>query len=124
MKYLKRKDVIEKFNNQTLIFSVKKNKSGTYRVYVDNTPTIYHASGGGYDKESSAIAELINDLIGAQDYKNAYTGKRRGKRYISNGIGVRAVKEALKVIGVKLELVEENTKERIYSLTVPAEKLV
>jgi len=84
-------------------FYTKYSNRGTNRIFLNDEPTSFYASGSGYDLESAVLAELINEVVGKRDYKNAYTGGTNGKRTISNGIGVSSVINAFNVIGGKLE---------------------
>jgi len=86
-------------------FHIKYTNSGC-RIWIGSNKTKYYAGGYGYDKESSVLAKMINDLIGKKNYGNAYTGRFNiGKRFLSSGIGFEAIKQALNNIGIKLEKV-------------------
>ena len=49
-------------------FEIIFSNSGTARIYINDRKTKYTASGYGYDKVSSVIASMINDLIGKHLY--------------------------------------------------------
>lgn len=117
MSYLKRKEIVDILNERKgkLKFHIKF-KNGNARVIINGEKTKYYAGGYGYDKASSAISELINDLLGAMNYKNSYTGSRYGIRMLSNGIGIDAVINALETIGSYLELIYLGDDFNVYEL--------
>jgi len=117
MSYLKKEDIIEmlNINKGKLKFHIKF-RNGNVRIVINNEKTKYYAGGYGYDKASSAVSELINDLLGEMDYRNAYTGSRSGIRMLSNGIGIDAVINALDAIGSKLDIVYIGDDFNVYEL--------
>jgi len=106
MSYLNREDIIGILNLKKgkLKFHTKF-RNGNPRIYINSMKTKYYAGGSGYEKSSSVIAMLINDLLGSIDYKNAYTGSRSGIRMLNSGIGIDTVINALDTIGAKLVIV-------------------
>ena len=106
MSYLKKEDIVEilNINKGKLKFHIKF-RNGNQRIIINGEKTKYYAGGYGYDKASSVVSELINDLLGAMDYRNAYTGSRSGIRMLSNGIGIDAVINALDAIGSNFDII-------------------
>ena len=117
MSYLKRKEIVDILNERKgkLKFHIKF-RNGNQRIYINNMKTEYYAGGHGYEKSSSVISMLINDLLGAMNYKNAYTGSRSGIRMLSNGIGIDAVINALENIGSHLEFIYYGDSFDVYEL--------
>jgi hypothetical protein len=59
-------------------FEIVYSKNGIARIYAGDRKTKYTASGYGYDKKSSVLATMINDLIGVQAYDESIYGNRAG----------------------------------------------
>jgi hypothetical protein len=90
--------------------------TGTTRIWLCDRKTKYTASGYGYDKESSVIAHLINDLIGLQDYDAKEYGNYKG--FLSGGTGFDAIKSSFEsVTGNKLERLYTGKNSNVYSIT-------
>jgi len=94
-------------------FHIKYTNSGC-RIYINESKTKYYVGGWGFDKESSVIAEMVNDLIGTKDYGAMYTGAYTGERLLSYGLGFESVKNALEYIGVKLEKIYSGDNFDVY----------
>ena len=85
-------------------FDVVYSNNGVARIYIGNRRTQYSASGCGYDKESSVIALMINDLIGEQKYKKGVYGHYNG--LLHGGTGFSSIKESFETKkGCKLECI-------------------
>ena len=54
--------------NEGFKFEIIFSNSGVARIYINDRKTKYNADGYGYDKTSSVIASMVNDLIGEQPY--------------------------------------------------------
>ena len=123
MRYITKKEIKDFIKkNKVIVFEVRRGRTGCHRIYIDGKPTVYYAGGGGYDKTSAVISTLINDIVGKRDYGNVYTGRRGGgARYISDGIGVSALKDAFAAIGGKLEELG-NDKYKLYFTGIELEK--
>lgn len=96
-------------------FEIVFSNSGTARIYINDRKTKYTANGGGYDKTSSVIASMINDLIGKQPYDSTIYGntgnyKKEGETefFLSGGVGFSSIKESF-------ESIEGNKLDSIYS---------
>ena len=87
------------------------------RIYINDRKTKYNAGGYGYCKESSVIAEMINDLIEVQAYNPEVYGNRNGL-LSQGGVGVSSLQESLKSIGVKLEQIYSGKNSNVYSLNL------
>lgn len=59
------KEVFNEYGrNKEFKFEILFSNSGVARIYINDRKTKYVAGGYGYDKVSSVIATMINDLIG------------------------------------------------------------
>lgn len=86
-------------------FEIIFSNSGVARIYINSRKTKYNASGCGYDKTSSVIASMVNDLIGLQPYNSAIYGnsgnyKKEGETefYLSGGVGFSSIKDSFESI--------------------------
>lgn len=101
------KEIFEQYNwNEGFKFEIIFSKSNVARIYINNRKTKYTAGGYGYDKISSVIATMVNDLIGTQPYNSEVYGNRNG--YLSQGTGFESIKESF-------ESIEGNELKQIYS---------
>jgi len=85
------KEVIKKYewwNN--IKFEIKYSKNGVARIYINDRKTKYYAGGYGYDKESSVIAEIINDLTISNCKYNKKMYGNNGKK-LSAGVGFSSI---------------------------------
>ena len=96
-------------------FEVSYSNSGVARIYVGDRKTKYVANGYGYCKESSVIADMINDLIGVQAYNSEVYGNRNGL-LSCGGVGVSSLEQSLKSIGVNLEQIYSGKNSNVYRL--------
>ena len=90
-------------------FDVRYSRAGVARIFIGDAKTPYYANGGGYCKESSVIASMINDVFGALPYDDSIYGSRNGK--LSGGVGFRSIQECFNSI-------EGQTLTKIYSSSV------
>lgn len=99
-------------------FEIVYSKAGVARIYVGDKKTKYHAGGYGYDKESAAIAKMINDIVeGVYQYdKNCYGTD--GVTLSQGGVGFNSIKKAFESIkGNKLERIYSGKNSDIYEIT-------
>jgi len=91
--------------------------TGTTRIWLCDRKTKYTAGGYGYDKESSVIAHMINDLlIGEQPYNSETYGCYRG--FLTSGTGFDAIKSSFESVeGNKLERLYIGKNSNVYSIT-------
>lgn len=101
------KEVFNQYNwDKGFKFEIIFSKSNVARIYINNRKTKYTAGGYGYDKISSVIATMINDLIGTQPYNLDVYGNRNG--FLSHGTGFESIQESF-------ESIEGNELKQIYS---------
>ena len=106
-------------------FEIIFSNSGVARIYINDIKTKYKASGYGYDKVSSVIASMINDLVGVQPYNPTIYGnngnyKKEGEMgfYLSSGgVGFGSIKESFESIaGNKLNQIYSGKNSNIYEI--------
>jgi hypothetical protein len=94
-------------------FEIKYSKSGVARIFVSDRQTNYKASGYGYDKESSVIANMINDIIGKQKYNKSIYGSYAG--FLSGGTGFDSIKRSFEYKrGCKLNKIYSGVDSDVY----------
>lgn len=99
-------------------FKFEINYNRVARIWVGDKKTPYIASGYGYDKASTVIANMINNLIGTQPYNTEIYGSFAG--LLSPGTGFRSIKESFESIeGNKLDFIYEGSRgSEIYEITL------
>ena len=110
--------------NEGFKFEIIFSNSGVARIYINDRKTKYNANGYGYDKTSSVIASMINDLIGLQPYNfeiygNSGNYKKEGETefYLSGGVGFSSIKESFESIaGNKLNQIYSGKNSNIYEI--------
>src|SRR5574344_90408 len=87
--------------NKDFKFEIIFSNSGVARIYINDRKTKYTAAGYGYDKISSVIASMVNDLIGKQPYNfeiygNTGNYRKEGETefLLSSGVGFSSIKES------------------------------
>ena len=96
-------------------FEIVWSKTGVARIYIGDRKTSYNTGGYGYDKESSVIATMINDLIGVQAYDSKVYGNRDG--FLSGGTGFDSIKRSFESVGgYKLERIYSGLNRNVYSI--------
>ena len=96
-------------------FEIVWSKTGVARDNVGDRKTSYKAGGYGYDKESSVIALMVNDLIGKQDYNQDVYGNRDG--FLSGGTGFDSIKNSFEsVSGYNLEKLYSGVNSNVYKI--------
>ena len=73
-------------------FEVCYSRNRVARIYINERPTKYKAGGYGYDKESTVISMMINDLIWVQPYNTNIYGNRMG--LLQYGVGFESIKQS------------------------------
>lgn len=113
-------------------FHIKWGNSGTARIFINDRPTKYKAGGYGYDKESSCIATMINDLVGDQPYNPKIYGnsgnyndgiftEEKYNHLSSGGVGFGSTKESFESLsGAKLDKLYWGNDFNVYEITFPA----
>ena len=111
--------------NKGFKFEITFSNSGTARIYINDRKTKYNASGYGYDKISSVIASMVNDLTGKQPYNfeiygNSGNYKKEGETefYLSGGgVGFSSIKESFESItGNELNQIYSGRNSNIYEI--------
>ena len=100
-------------------FEVIYSKRGVARIYIGDRATNYTAGGYGYDKESSVIANMINDLLidNPKYNKNVY-GNYKG-RSLSHGVGFHVIKGSFETKrGNKLEKIYSGMNSDVYYIKI------
>lgn len=96
-------------------FEIVFSKSGVARIYINNRKTQYTAGGYGYDKVSTVISNMINDLLGVQDYNINIYGNRNG--LLSHGVGFESTKESFESIaGNELKQIYSGKESNVYEI--------
>jgi len=97
-------------------FRFEVNLNGMVRIYIGDRRTKYVAGGGGYDKISTVIAHMVNDLVGIQEYDPKEYGHYKGS--LSSGVGFEALKKAFESIdGNKIDMLYYGRNSNIYEIT-------
>ena len=109
----------EVFNNygwsKGFKFEILYSKSGVARIYLGSRKTNYKASGYGYDKESTVLSNMINDLLGNQSYNSNIYGNKNG--LLSYGVGFSSIKDSFEsVAGYKLNKIYSGVNSDIYEI--------
>ena len=96
-------------------FEIIFSNSGVARIFINDMKTKYKADGSGYDKTSSVIASMVNDLIGNQPYNfeiygNSGNYKKEDETvfHLSSGVNFDSIKKSF-------ESIEGNELNQIYS---------
>ena len=106
-------------------FEIIFSNSGVARIYINDIKTKYKASGYGYDKVSSVIASMLNDLVGVQPYNPTIYGnngnyKKEGEMefYLSSGgVGFDSIKKSFESIsGNELNQIYSGKNSNIYEI--------
>lgn len=97
-------------------FEIVYSKNGVARIYAGDRKTKYTAGGYGYDKKSSVLATMINDLIGKQPYNENIYGNRTG--FLSGGVGFSSIKESFESVnGFKLDEIYSGFNGQVFEIT-------
>lgn len=110
--------------NEGFKFEIKFSNSGVARIFINDRKTKYTASGFGYDKISSVIATMINDLIEKQPYNfeiygNTGNYKKEGETefYLSSGVGFDSIKNSFESIsGNELNQIYSGKNSNVYEI--------
>ena len=88
-------------------FHTTRSKSGVVRIFLNDRRTEYKAGGGGYDKVSSVVALMINDIMG--DDIVSY-----------NGVGFNQIRdEFTRLRGASLDVLYTHGSTIIYHIRFP-----
>ena len=114
------KKMPEHWNN--FKFEIVFSKSGVARIYINDRKTKYNAGGYGYDKISTVIPNMINDIINIQDYDSNIYGNRNG--LLSYGVGFSSTKESFESLkGCRLNEIYSGLNSLVYDITFNSELL-
>ena len=114
------KKMPEHWNN--FKFEIIFSKSGVTRIYINDRKTKYNAGGWGYDKISTVISNMINDIINIQDYDAIIYGNRNG--LLSYGVGFSSTKESFESLkGCRLNEIYSGLNSIVYEITFNSELL-
>ena len=105
-------------------FEIIFSNSGVARIYINDKKTKYTAAGYGYDKTSSVIASMVNDLIGLQPYNfeiygNSGNYKKEGETefYLSSGVNFDSIKKSFESIaGNELNQIYSGKNSNIFEI--------
>lgn len=91
------KEVFNKYGwNNGFKFEIIFSKSSVARIYINDRKTNYTAGGYGYDKISSVISKMINDLVGVQSYNKEIYGNTSGM--LDAGTGFDSIKNSFESV--------------------------
>ena len=110
--------------NEGFKFEIIFSNSGVARIFINDRKTKYSTSGYGYDKMSSVIASMVNDLIGEQPYNSEIYGnsgnyKKEGETefYLSSGVNFDSIKKSFESIaGNELNQIYSGKNSNIYEI--------
>ena len=109
--------------NEGFKFEITFSNSGVARIFIGDRKTKYNASGYGYDKTSSVITSMINDLIGKQPYNKEVYGntgnynKEDNLHLLSGGAGFSSIKDSFESIeGFKLNSIYSGVNSSVYEV--------
>ena len=106
-------------------FEIIFSNSGEARIFINDKKTKYKAAGYGYDKTSSVIASMVNDLIGLQPYNfeiygNSGNYKKEGETVFhlsGGGVGFSSIKESFESIaGNELNQIYSGKNSNVYEI--------
>lgn len=105
-------------------FEITFSNSGVARIFIGDRKTKYKAGGYGYDKVSTVISQMINDLIGEQPYNKEVYGntgnynKDKELYLLSGGVGFGSIKDSFESIdGNKLVSIYSGVNSSVYEIT-------
>ncbi len=121
MKNFDLKNVIgsDKYGNHwnNFKFEVVYSKTRVARIYINDRKTGYVAGGYGYDKESSVIADMINDITILTKYSKKVYGNHEGR--LCGGTGFSSIKESFESKrGNKLVKLYSGLVSDVYEITI------
>ena len=110
--------------NKDFKFEIIFSNSGVARIYINDRKTKYNANGYGYDKTSSVIASMINDLLGEQPYNfeiygNSGNYKKDGETvfHLSSGVNFDSIKKSFESIsGNELNQIYSGKNSNVYEI--------
>ena len=117
MKTFDLKENFHEYDWYNFKFEINFSNSGVARIWINDRKTKYSASGYGYDKVSTVISNMINDLIGAQEYNQNIYGNRNG--LLSYGVGFGSIADSFKSIGGELKQIYSGKDSNVYEIKFP-----
>ena len=110
--------------NEGFKFEIIFSNNGVARIFINDRKTKYNANGYGYDKTSSVIASMINDLIGLQPYNfeiygnsGNYIKEGETEFHLSGGVGFGSIKESFESIsGNELNQIYSGKNSNVYEI--------
>ena len=97
--------------NEGFKFEVIWSNTCVARIYINDRKTRYYVGGYGYDKESSVIANMINDLLSDMPYDYSVYGNTRNYKHntsdtgtLCGGTGFNSIKASFESLGVGYKL--------------------
>ena len=110
--------------NKGFKFEITFSNSGVARIFIGDRKTKYTAGGYGYDKVSTVISNMINDLIDKQPYNKEVYGntgnynKDKELHLLSGGVGFGSIKDSFESIdGNKLVSIYSGVNSSVYEIT-------
>ena len=105
-------------------FEIIFSNSGVARIYINDRKTKYNANGYGYDKVSSVIASMINDLVGMQPYNSEIYGNSGNYKkecetefHLNGGVGFSSIKDSFESIaGTELNQIYSGKNSNVYEI--------
>ncbi len=124
MKTFNLKEVFNQYTwDKGFKFEITFSNSGVARIFIGDRKTKYNADGYGYDKISTVIASMINDLIGEQAYNKEIYGnsgnynKDKDLYLLSGGVGFGSIKDSFESIeGNKLISIYSGVNSSVYEV--------
>ena len=110
--------------NEGFKFEIIFSNSGVARIFINDKKTKYKAAGYGYDKTSSVIASMVNDLVGLQPYNfeiygNSGNYKKEGETvfHLSSGVNFDSIKKSFESIaGNELNQIYSGKNSNVYEI--------
>lgn len=105
-------------------FEIIFSNNGVARIFINDKKTKYKAAGYGYDKTSTVLAKMINDLIGEQPYNSEIYGnsgnyKKEGEIvfHLSSGVNFDSIKKSFESIsGNELNQIYSGKNSNVYEI--------
>jgi len=118
MKALNLKQMVKEHDWNEFRFEVIYSKAGVARIYIGDRKTKYYAGGYGYDKESTVIAQMINDLTIDDCKYNMDIYGNSGKK-LSHDVGFTPIKASFESKrGNKLDKIYSGRDSDVYSIKI------
>ena len=110
--------------NKDFKFEIIFSNTGVARIFINDKKTKYKAAGYGYDKTSTVLAKMINDLLGEQPYNfeiygNSGNYKKEGETefHLSGGVNFDSIKKSFESIaGNELNQIYSGKNSSVYEI--------